>query len=185
MPRETSLPKCASHASHRKVSEELSAEHPVCLPGHRNCCCPRNLVHPKTRTPHLVTSLSVREPACISNSKHLHPKATQGSMKSQTSPGTHEDAAYDDFTHWDSRSISSTCINVERENRQFQRKCPLKFKFWGIAKCLYSAISEMLYSDWWLTDAYLAIGTATLRLVALYEINYWLIVTVFVKQMTL
>lgn len=133
---------------------------------------------------HLVTSLSVREPACISNSKHLHPKATQGSMKSQSSPGSHEDAAYDDFTHWDSRSISSTCINVERKNRQFQRKCPLKFKFWGIAKCLYSAISEMLYSDWWLTDAYLAIGTATLRLVALCEINYWLIVTVFVKQMT-
>lgn len=66
-----------------------------------------------------------------------------------------------------------------------RQNCHSEFKFCGTAKCLYGAISEMLYSDWWLTDAYLAIGTATLRLVPLYEINDWFIVTVFVKQVPL
>ena len=62
-------------------SEELPTEYPVSLPGHKNCCCPSNLAHPMTRTPSGYFSF-VRDPACISKSKQLHPKAMQGSMKS-------------------------------------------------------------------------------------------------------
>lgn len=35
----------------REISEALPTEYPICLPGHKNCCCPSNLAQPKTRTP--------------------------------------------------------------------------------------------------------------------------------------
>lgn len=106
--------KSSSHASHRETSEELSAGQLVCLPGHRSCCCLRNLVHPKIRTPFGYFPFS-KGPGCISNSKQLHPKPIQGRVQNQASPGSPEDAEIGDFTHWDSRSISSTCIDVECE----------------------------------------------------------------------